>query len=286
MTSVQEDIKKAREIIASSKKKFIGFNTDTFIYRFTNESIELYKNYLMNRKKVLSVTASGDQILNRILFGSKEIDSFDISRFPKYYFELKKAAIETLTRDEFIDFFVGKHLSSLVGFISCYKGLENDKLKEYYSGFNNNMDKDYKEFWDEIFDIYDINQVFYSSLFFSDDCHFQALNPYLYDKNYEKLQKNIKNAKVKHYIGDIRQISGMLNKEYDLVNLSNIINYIDSDEYKDILNNLSLSDDGIALSYIPVLEKYIKNYFYQEEYQFNNLDKEFPEAVMIYQKRK
>lgn len=286
MTSVQEDIKKAIEIIASSKKKFIGFNTDTFIYRFTNESIELYKNYLMNRKKVLSVTASGDQILNSILFGSKEIDSFDISRFPKYYFELKKAAIETLTRDEFIDFFVGKHLSSLVGFISCYKGLENDKLKEYYSGFNNNMDKDYKEFWDEIFDIYDINQVFYSSLFFSDDCHFQALNPYLYDKNYEKLQKNIKNAKVKHYIGDIRQISGMLNKEYDLVNLSNIINYIDSDEYKDILNNLSLSDDGIALSYIPVLEKYIKNYFYQEEYQFNNLDKEFPEAVMIYQKRK
>lgn len=286
MTSVQEDIKKAREIIASSKKKFIGFNTDTFIYRFTNESIELYKNYLMNRKKVLSVTASGDQILNSILFGSKEIDSFDISRFPKYYFELKKAAIETLTRDEFIDFFVGKHLSSLVGFISCYKGLENDKLKEYYSGFNNNMDKDYKKFWDEIFDIYDINQVFYSSLFFSDDCHFQALNPYLYDKNYEKLQKNIKNAKVKHYIGDIRQISGMLNKEYDLVNLSNIINYIDSDEYKDILNNLSLSDDGIALSYIPVLEKYIKNYFYQEEYQFNNLDKEFPEAVMIYQKRK
>lgn len=286
MTSVQEDIKKAREIIASSKKKFIGFNTDTFIYRFTNESIELYKNYLMNRKKVLSVTASGDQILNSILFGSKEIDSFDISRFPKYYFELKKAAIETLTRDEFIDFFVGKHLSSLVGFISCYKGLENDKLKEYYSGFNNNMDKDYKEFWDEIFDIYDINQVFYSSLFFSDDCHFQALNPYLYDNNYEKLQKNIKNAKVKHYIGDIRQISGMLNKEYDLVNLSNIINYIDSDEYKDILNNLSLSDDGIALSYIPVLEKYIKNYFYQEEYQFNNLDKEFPEAVMIYQKRK
>ena len=111
MTSVQEDIKKAREIIASSKKKFIGFNTDTFIYRFTNESIELYKNYLMNRKKVLSVTASGDQILNSILFGSKEIDSFDISRFPKYYFELKKAAIETLTRDEFIDFFVGKHLS-------------------------------------------------------------------------------------------------------------------------------------------------------------------------------
>ena len=286
MTSIQEDIKKAREIIASSKKKFIGFNTDTFIYRFTNESIELYKNYLMNRKKVLSVTASGDQILNSILFGSKEIDSFDISRFPKYYFELKKAAIETLTRDEFIDFFVGKHLSSLVGFISCYKGLENDKLKEYYSGFNNNMDKDYKEFWDEIFDIYDSNQVFYSSLFFSDDCHFQALNPYLYDKNYEKLQKNIKNAKVKHYIGDIRQISGMLNKEYDLVNLSNIINYIDSDEYKDILNNLSLSDDGIALSYIPVLEKYIKNYFYQEEYQFNNLDKEFPEAVMIYQKRK
>ena len=78
----------------------------------------------------------------------------------------------------------------------------------------------------------------------------------------------------------------MLNEEYDLVNLSNIINYIDFNEYKNILNNLSLSNDGIALSYIPVLEKYIKSSFNQDEYQFNNLDEEFPEAVMIYQKKK
>ena len=117
MASVDEDIKKARELIESPMSGFIGFNTDTFIYRFTNESIELYKNYLMNRKKVLSVTASGDQVLNSILFGSKEIDSFDVSRFPKYYFELKKAAIETLTRDEFIDFFVGEHLSPISLFV-------------------------------------------------------------------------------------------------------------------------------------------------------------------------
>lgn len=286
MASVDEDIKKARELIESPMSGFIGFNTDTFIYRFTNESIELYKNYLMNRKKVLSVTASGDQVLNSILFGSKEIDSFDVSRFPKYYFELKKAAIETLTRDEFIDFFVGEHLSSLVGFISCYKSLENEKLKEYYSGFNNNMDKDNKKFWDELFDIYNIDQVFSSPMFLVDDCHFQALNPYLYDENYEELQKKIKNVKVKHHVGDIRQISCMLNEEYDLVNLSNIINYIDFNEYKNILNNLSLSNDGIALSYIPVLEKYIKSSFNQDEYQFNNLDEEFPEAVMIYQKKK
>ena len=111
-------------------------------------------------------------------------------------------------------------------------------------------------------------------------------NPYLYDENYEELQKKIKNVKVKHHVGDIRQISCMLNEEYDLVNLSNIINYIDFNEYKNILNNLSLSNDGIALSYIPVLEKYIKSSFNQDEYQFNNLDEEFPEAVMIYQKKK
>lgn len=286
MANVEEDIQKAKKLINSPNSGFIGFNTDTFIYRFTNESIELYKNYLMDRERILSVTASGDQILNSILFGSNEIDSFDVSRFPKYYFELKKSAIETLKRDEFIDFFVGEHLSSLVGYISCYKSLENNKLKEYYSGFNSNMDKDNKKFWDELFNIYNIDQVFSSPMFLVDDCHFQSLNPYLYDENYEELQMKIKNVKVNHHVGDIRQISGMLNKEYDLVNLSNIINYIDLNEYKKVLSNLSLSNNGIALSYIPVLEKYIKNFFKQEEYQFDKLDQEFPEAVMIYQKKK
>lgn len=286
MTTLEEDIKKAKEIITGSRQNFRKFNTNTFIYKFTNESIDRYQKYLFNRDKILSVTASGDQILNSILFGSKEIDSFDISRFPKYYFELKKAAILSFSRDEFLDFFVGEHFALSNGFISHKRTIESKKIKEYYSAFNQKMKDNDKYFWDEIFRTFDINQVFKSPLFNPDDLYFQHLNPYLYDGYYESLQKVITDVEVHHYVGNIKELSQILNTKYDFVHLSNIINYTDLKEYREILNHLSLSENGIALSYIPFLEKYVTNFFYQEEYQFDILNQSINEAVMIYQKKK
>ena len=58
-------------------------------------------------------------------------DSFDISRFPKYYFELKKAAILSLSRDEFLDFFIGEHFALSNGFVSYNRTIESKKIKEY-----------------------------------------------------------------------------------------------------------------------------------------------------------
>ena len=55
-----------------------------------------YIDCLVDRKKVLSTIASGDQILNSILYGAKDIEGFDISVFPKYYLNLKIAAIKNL----------------------------------------------------------------------------------------------------------------------------------------------------------------------------------------------
>ena len=286
MTNLKEDIKKAKEIIASSRQNFREFNTDTFIYKFTNESIDRYQKYLLNRDKILSVTSSGDQILNSILFGSREIDSFDISRFPKYYFELKKAAILSLSRDEFLDFFIGEHFALSNGFVSYNRTIESKKIKEYYHSFHQNMNKNDQEFWAEIFSSFDIRQVLQSHMFNSDEPYFQSLNPYLYDGNYESLQKVIANAEVHHYVGNIKELSQELNTKYDLIHLSNIINYMELKDYKEILNRLSLSETGIALSYIPDLNYFISNFFYQDEYQFDILNESINEAVMIYQKKK
>lgn len=85
------------------------FHSNSSIYQFSNEDISLYQSYLENKGRVLSVTASGDQVLSSILFGAKKIDCIDISRFPKYYLELKKAAILSLSRDRFLTFFSQKN---------------------------------------------------------------------------------------------------------------------------------------------------------------------------------
>ncbi len=48
------------------------FNSNSRIYSFSNEDISLYQSYLENKERVLSVTASGDQVLSSILFGAKK----------------------------------------------------------------------------------------------------------------------------------------------------------------------------------------------------------------------
>ena len=63
-----------------SKDNFI--NTSS-IYKFTNEDITSYFHHLENKENILSVIGSGNQILNSILAGAKNIDCFDISVFPE-----------------------------------------------------------------------------------------------------------------------------------------------------------------------------------------------------------
>ena len=62
---LKEDIKMAQQIISGSKSNlnYDYFHDSSFVYRFTNEDISKFYNYLKKRERVLTVTASGDQIL-------------------------------------------------------------------------------------------------------------------------------------------------------------------------------------------------------------------------------
>ena len=50
-----------------------------------NEDVSIYKDYLKNSRRILSVISSGDQIIESITSEKKIIDCFDISKYPKYY---------------------------------------------------------------------------------------------------------------------------------------------------------------------------------------------------------
>ena len=88
---VKEDSILAQKIVGLSyfNNKDTLFHNESAIYIKSNEKIKEYSKYLDNKKDVLSVISSSDQIINMILGGSINIDAFDISIFPKYYMYLK-----------------------------------------------------------------------------------------------------------------------------------------------------------------------------------------------------
>ena len=75
-------------------KKEYTFDEHSFIYKKTNERLQDIGDILENKKKILCVIGSGDQILNILLTNPEQIDAFDISVFPMYFLELKIAAIK------------------------------------------------------------------------------------------------------------------------------------------------------------------------------------------------
>ena len=110
MSSNNDDLTIAQNILEHSYFNFGNnhYNDYSSVYKVSNEKISAksYQETLSNKKKILSVIGSGDQILNSILLGTNDIDGYDISRFSKYFLQLKIAAILSLSKEEFMNFFL------------------------------------------------------------------------------------------------------------------------------------------------------------------------------------
>ena len=274
--NVDADIKFAQRLINTDKIIPVEYHYNSSIYKFTNEPINRYVNYLKNNNKILSVTSSGDQIFNSILYGTTQIDSFDISRFPRYYVELKKAAILSLSKKEFISFFINT------------KNNSRQKLIDMYNYLKMNMDDNYQEFWDTIFKRNGVARTFLSNLFNSDTPIYTYFNnPYLQDNNYKKLQNNLRHVEIEYIVDDIKKLVAKLDKDnkYDMVNLSNIISSTKLRDYKQIIESLPVKENGTVISYVPQIDIAMINNFYQKEYTFDYLDKNYGDGVIVYTKR-
>ena len=117
MTDINEEIRIAQKIISKNEyNNKSNFHRNSFIYKFTNENVNIFYNYINNKEKVLEVISSGDQILNSILGNTYNIDAFDISIFPKHLLFL-------LTSDLAISFseVVSKYFTIIVILISNFE---------------------------------------------------------------------------------------------------------------------------------------------------------------------
>lgn len=212
------------------------------VFKYSNENLrELFSKISVNGKKVLTVGSSGDQLLNALFYGAKQVDLIDANIFSRPFIELKIAAIKELELREFLD---------------CFKtiNISESQFLENYQRFSHHLPDDMKYFWDNVFldgmagRLSNIIGTFNGgisrrgSVFYNDEKLFEALKEKLLANDY---QVSFINAE----LGDF---SKKANGEYDLILLSNIIDYFSSAKeekyFKKVIKNLyedNLKPDGL-----------------------------------------
>lgn len=234
----------AQSIVRGNYSNLNGKNTfhsESFIYKKTNEKLNEFIDLLLNKDKVLSVIGSGDQILNTLLTKPSKIDAFDISVFPKFFLKLKIASIKSLSRDEYIKFF----FSTTETFLDEYY----DDL--YFDKIRKELDIDAEDFWTYLFQYNDWYDIYNSTLFSSESVfEEQAIiqNKYLDNDEYYKLRDILQSVQINYIESNLLDLK--INDTYDLIYLSNILEYVKKSAYFDKIDELSVKNKGIIISYI------------------------------------
>ena len=218
---------------------------DKKIYRNTNENLkEILSNYDFKNKNVLSILSSSDQLFSSYYLGAKNVDTFDTNILSYYFFFLKKW---TILKN-------GK----------SYIPASNKELLEIIKMHNNTKEENEAAyFWEYV--LRNINiPLYYSNLFYIEPTIYSLP----YEDNIEYLGKKISNIYPNFYQFDLCE-SLNINKKYQIIILSNILEYLyskNNSKYQEIvaLNIYNLLDDnGIAISSNMTNCNYRKNQIFE-----------------------
>ncbi|MGN1371753.1 MAG: hypothetical protein ACI4XM_05730 [Candidatus Coprovivens sp.] len=156
-----------------------------------------------------------------------------------------------------------------------------------YEKIRENLDEEIKEFWDGLFNFFDWQDIYNSTLFSSEPYFISVAieqNRYLQnDESYNELRDSINDVNINIYEGNIFDLVNSLSSRYDLIYLSNIFYYNDANDYRELLGKLLLTDNGITITYLYRVNEKIKEFFSSDEYEFEkfvNVDS----GIMIYHK--
>lgn len=192
------------------------------MYIYATEMVFDYYNKLdIKNKRVLSIIGSGDQIINAYFLGAKKVVGFDINKYASFMLNLKISAILNLSYLEFIKFFG--------------KGMKDGTLDfNLYNKFKKSLPANIRKFFNGIYSEFNYNgrKLIKSNYFRQRDMiKYSAarINIYLKnEENYLKCRNLIKNKNWRSLELDINNIltSKKLEGKFDIINLSNVLNYI------------------------------------------------------------
>lgn len=240
-----------------------GFYPISQMYSFTTENIAGYFPYLdFTNKNVLTVAASGDHIINAFYQGAKKVIAFDINKLALLFTELKLVALEQLSYEEFLEFFMieekekeknKKALDYVIYQTRLRSQLLPDTAKNWDTIYKNFGNNGYELRNSNLFNNkYDNNKIKISS------------NLYLKSKfEYQKAKESIKQKQIQLLNCNYQDIGNshlQKLKMCDIVLMSNISDYIKDlypsqlnyvEEYiKEINKNLKTQNNNIVCAYL------------------------------------
>lgn len=201
--------------------------TPLTLFKFSNENLDkMFENLMIEGKRVATVGSSGDQAIYSIFNGAKEVELIDVNFMAKLYTELKIACIKALEFEEF---------TAVMENIS-------ENLPKYYKKLSHYLVGDEKYFFDEAVmentikefgKILNNNEKFGGSKFYKNETDYYKLQDILLDGNYT----------LKFTMAELDDFSKKLQGKYDLILLSNIVDYHDDLMNKEFLSFVKAVDD-------------------------------------------
>jgi hypothetical protein len=217
-------VQEIREFIQQTvdDKEARTFRGISSIYPFTTENLAGYFPLLnLQGKTVLTVSGSGDHVLNAIYHRAKQIDAFDVNFLSSSYTELKLRAVHSLDYDDFLAFF------ALVA--------DNQKVlsKRLYNQFSHSLSFSAKHVFDLFYQYFDGRgwALRNSHLFYNQppvDHQATIYNAYLQNPyNYRQTRKSLSSCSYRWQQSNITEIEQKLKSltQYDVILLSNIADY-------------------------------------------------------------
>lgn len=221
MSNLKEDLDSAIKII-SGYEEYDKFQSK--IYPFSNEILtEILTHFDFNNKKCVTVQGASDQAFDMYLRGAYSITTFDVNKFTKYFFYLKKAAVlAKIEPDKYIDFFYPYHFSDYTN-PNSFNLKTFDKIVPYLSGDN-------FTFWTNLFNSFESHWL--SSMLLSDDIvpkeYLKKYIQYLNGNNYYALAEKIKDKDIDFKHVNVKNLDDNINDKVDYIYLSNIMQYVRS----------------------------------------------------------
>lgn len=246
----------------------IEFNLEKFssiskIYSFTTENISGYFDFLdFKNKNVLTVSASGDHIINAFYKGAKKVVGFDINYLALVFSELKLIAIQELNYKEFLEFFLINENNDINKNKNALMYEKYIKLRELLTdNATSVLDSLYKEFDNNGYELR--NSYIFNNKY---DNNSLKIESNLYLKNeleFNKAKEQIKDKEIVLVNSSYSDIT--LNKlpnheSYDIILMSNISDYIKDiydtkfnylEEYiKELIYNFKSPNNQIVCAYL------------------------------------
>jgi hypothetical protein len=235
------------------------------MYIYATEMVsEYYSGLNMKGKKVLTITGSGDQVINAYFFGASKVVGFDICARAFFMLDIKASAINKLTYFEFIKFF-GSDMSNGSFDFNLYNKLKGG-LSPKTRRFFNQAYKDFKNDGKKL-----IESDYFRQRSTIEVSPFD-INSYLKnEKTYIKCRAIIKGKQLQFLELDVADIltNRKLKGKFDIINLSNVPNYLTANSTKkqvlDILKDTAkkvvkkINDGGLFFYYSYFLPREKRN---------------------------